>query len=49
MITPDAIKIWATGGGIWRWDQKLDQHYCMEEIQAVVDECNMVESRMGSL
>ena len=39
---PDAIKIWATGGGIWRWDQKLDQHYCMEEIQAVVDECNMV-------
>lgn len=39
---PDAIKIWSTGGGIWRWDQKLDQHYTMEEIQAVVDECNMV-------
>lgn len=39
---PDAIKIWATGGGIWRWDQKLDQHYTLEEIQAVVDECRMV-------
>lgn len=39
---PDAIKIWSTGGGIWRWDKKLDQHYCLEEIQAVVDECNMV-------
>lgn len=39
---PDAIKIWSTGGGIWRWDRKLDQHYTMEEIQAVVDECRMV-------
>ncbi|MFV0516235.1 MAG: amidohydrolase family protein [Aminipila sp.] len=39
---PDAIKIWSTGGGIWRWDQKLHAHYTMEEIQAVVDECNMV-------
>lgn len=39
---PDAIKIWSTGGGIWRWDQKLDQHYTFEEIQAVVDECNMI-------
>ena len=40
--SPDAIKIWSTGGGIWRWDKKLDPHYCLEEIQAVVDECNMV-------
>lgn len=40
--SPDAIKIWSTGGGIWRWDQKLDQNYTIEEIQAVVDECNMV-------
>ena len=39
---PDATKIWSTGGGIWRWDQKLDQHYTLEEIQAVVDECRMV-------
>lgn len=39
---PDAIKIWSTGGGIWRHDAKADPHYCMEEIQAVVDECNMI-------
>lgn len=23
---PDAIKIWATGGGIWRWEQGRDAH-----------------------
>ena len=39
---PDAIKIWSTGGGIWRHDAKADSHYCMEEIQAVADECKMV-------
>ena len=38
---PDAIKIWATGGGIWRWGTAMDQHYTMEEVQAVVDECQM--------
>lgn len=38
---PDAIKIWATGGGIWRWDTPFDQHYTMEEIQAVADECKL--------
>ncbi|WIK64178.1 metal-dependent hydrolase family protein [Gleimia hominis] len=38
----DAIKIWATGGGIWRHDDKLLQHYTQEEINAVVDECRMV-------
>lgn len=39
---PDAIKIWATGGGIWRWDSGRDQHYCYEEIKAVCDEAAMV-------
>lgn len=39
---PDAIKIWATGGGIWRLERKADQHYCFEEIKAVVDEASMV-------
>lgn len=38
---PDAIKIWATGGGIWRWETAMDQHYCMEELQAIGDECQM--------
>ncbi len=39
---PDAIKIWSTGGGIWRLDRKADPHYTYEEIAAVVEECNMV-------
>lgn len=39
---PDAVKIWSTGGGIWKYDAKADTHYTMEEVQAVVDECNMV-------
>ena len=39
---PDAIKIWATGGGIWHWDSGRDQHYCYEEIKAVCDEAAMV-------
>lgn len=38
---PDAIKIWATGGGIWRWETARDQHYTFEEVKAVVDECKM--------
>ena len=40
--SPDAIKIWVTGGGIWRYDRKLDQHYTREEIEAVAEECAMV-------
>lgn len=39
---PDAIKIWSTGGGVWKYDAKLDQHYTAEEIRAVVEECGMV-------
>ena len=38
---PDAIKIWATGGGIYRWDTSRDHHYSDEELKAVVDECAM--------
>lgn len=39
---PDAIKIWATGGGIWELDRKEDTHYTYEEIAAAVEEANMV-------
>lgn len=39
---PDAIKIWATGGGIWELDQKEHTHYTWEEILAAVEESNMV-------
>ena len=45
---PDAIKIWATGGGIWRWETAMDQHYTMEEVQAVADECSMRDSPVWS-
>ena len=38
---PDAIKIWATGGGIYRWDTSRDHHYTLEEIKAVVEEAGM--------
>lgn len=39
---PDMIKIWATGGGVWRLERKTDQHYSFEEIQVVVEEANYV-------
>lgn len=39
---PDAIKIWATGGGIWGLDRKEDTHYTYEEIAAAVEEAGMV-------
>ena len=39
---PDAIKIWATGGGIWRWDSDRLQLFSTEEIQAIAEECAMV-------
>ena len=39
---PMQLKFGQLVEGIWRWDQKLDQHYTFEEIKAVVDECNMV-------
>ncbi len=30
---PDGIKIWATGGGIWRWDSSRLQLFCTESRQ----------------
>jgi len=39
--SPDAIKIWATGGGIYKWDTSRDLHYTVEEIKTVVDEAAM--------
>lgn len=39
---PDMIKIWATGGGLWRLERKTDQHYSFEEIEVVVEEANYV-------
>ena len=39
---PDGIKIWATGGGIWRWDSDRLQLFSTEEIKAIADECKLV-------
>ena len=45
---PDAIKIWATGGGIWRWDSGRAQLMSTEEIKAVCDECANDSVRFGA-
>ena len=39
---PDMIKIWATGGGLWRLERKTDQHYTMDEIKTVVEEASLL-------
>ena len=38
---PDAIKVWSTGGGIWRWETAMDEHYTIEELRAIVEEAHM--------
>lgn len=40
---PDMIKIWATGGGLWKLERKTDQHYNLEEIKVVVEEANFLQ------
>jgi imidazolonepropionase-like amidohydrolase len=36
----DAIKIWATGGGMWDKELETDQHFDLDELRAVVREAN---------
>ncbi len=38
----DAIKIWATGGGMWDKELETDQHFDLEELRMVVREAAMV-------
>jgi len=38
----DAIKIWATGGGMWDKELETDQHYDIDELTMVVREANML-------
>jgi imidazolonepropionase-like amidohydrolase len=38
----DAIKIWATGGGMWDKELETDQHYDLDELKMVVREAAMV-------
>ena len=40
---PDMIKIWATGGGLWKLERKTDQHYSFDEIKTVVEEANFLQ------
>lgn len=36
----DAIKIWATGGGMWDKELETDQHYDLDELRSIVREAN---------
>ncbi|UOQ56418.1 amidohydrolase family protein [Leucobacter allii] len=36
----DAIKIWATGGGMWDKELETDQHFDFEEITAIIREAD---------
>jgi imidazolonepropionase-like amidohydrolase len=38
----DAVKIWATGGGMWDKELETDQHYDIDELKMVVTEASMV-------
>jgi imidazolonepropionase-like amidohydrolase len=38
----DAVKIWATGGGMWDKELETDQHYDIDELTMVVREAGMV-------
>lgn len=36
----DAIKVWATGGGMWDKELETDQHFDLDELRAVVREAD---------
>lgn len=36
----DAIKVWATGGGMWDKELETDQHYDLDELKSIVREAN---------
>jgi imidazolonepropionase-like amidohydrolase len=38
----DAVKVWATGGGMWEKELETDQHYDLEELSAIVREASML-------
>jgi len=39
----DAIKIWATGGGMWDKELETDQHFDLQEIETVVREAGLLK------
>ncbi len=38
----DAVKVWATGGGMWEKELETDQHYTLEELEMIVREAALV-------
>jgi imidazolonepropionase-like amidohydrolase len=38
----DAVKVWATGGGMWEKEPETDQHYTLEELTMIVKEAALV-------
>lgn len=38
----DAVKVWATGGGMWDKELETDQHYDRDELDSIVREASMV-------
>jgi imidazolonepropionase-like amidohydrolase len=38
----DAIKVWATGGGMWDKELETDQHYDLDELRSIVREANFL-------
>ena len=38
----DAVKIWATGGGMWDKELETDQHFDLEELKMVVNEAALL-------
>lgn len=38
----DAVKVWATGGGMWEKEPETDQHYTLEELSMIVREGALV-------
>jgi imidazolonepropionase-like amidohydrolase len=37
----DAVKVWATGGGMWENEPETDQHYTLEELRMIVAEATL--------
>lgn len=38
----DAVKVWATGGGMWEKELETDQHYDLDELTMIVREAAML-------
>jgi imidazolonepropionase-like amidohydrolase len=39
----DAVKVWATGGGMWEKELETDQHFDLDELTALVREANLLK------